>query len=169
MQAFTQLSLRSTTNDRLATGLYHELVIDDKGQLWVSGSNDRGQLGAGERAAVNQPIHIKLPPLKQVAAGNFHSVLLDVEGQVWVSGCNDSGQLGLGGGGRDTFTKLTLAEQVTRVHASGELTGIVTVSGQVWVTGCYDKSLMLMSVPVPVTDIASNGKGFFCISITGKR
>ena len=81
----------------VACGSNHSLVLSSADDLWVSGLNDRGQIGI-DSFQVNT--FVKLDSmvyrnLVMVAAGWNHSLLLNKDGQVLALGSNDYGQCGV--------------------------------------------------------------------------
>ena len=79
----------------------HSFVLTDKGDLYGSGWNSRGQLGAGHRTNYGKFTKIPLPlfgkGVKKVACGwDFTLLITRDKGQLLVSGSNNFGQLGLG-------------------------------------------------------------------------
>ena len=83
-----------STNNVLASGPNHTLIIDGESCAWLIGTNCYGQGGL--------PLHpdgkIKkiedLPQVTSVSAGENHSIFLAQDGSVWVLGSNAKGQLG---------------------------------------------------------------------------
>ena len=84
----------------VACGFSCTYVVKEEGQVLVSGSGARGQLGLGDREH-----RLRMTPLAGdftvrvvlVGAGGGHSALLDSDGELWMSGRGESGQLGTGG------------------------------------------------------------------------
>ncbi len=71
-------------------------VVDDQGQVWCRGPNDRGQRGvgfAGDAGAGFTQVQ-SLPPAEQVAAGFGFACAVTRAGEPWCWGSNDAGQLG---------------------------------------------------------------------------
>lgn len=99
----------------LSAGGSHSAAVDQKGDLWVWGSNQYGQLGNGgggnDAAAMEsgQTYPIQTVPVKvmegvvSVSAGESHTAAIREDGTLWLWGRNDSGQLGNGGGGNASF------------------------------------------------------------------
>jgi len=85
--------------DRLSAGQDHTLFIDNNGNLWVWGDNERGQLGQGDNTGDNKR---KTTPVKvdgtyiSVAAGDFHSLAIDIENNLYAWGAGGNGRLGNG-------------------------------------------------------------------------
>lgn len=72
-------------------------VVDEKGDLWVWGSNHAAQLGLGHFKPVTTPQKLVMPDqvrLQSVAAGPNHTLAVDTSGRIWVWGANARGQLG---------------------------------------------------------------------------
>lgn len=87
------------TSAEIAAGDNFTLAVDRNGDVWVFGTNDKGQLGLGEIAQEIEPSPVRLATfanISKITAGRDHAVAIDNDGQVWVWGQNDHGQLGLG-------------------------------------------------------------------------
>jgi alpha-tubulin suppressor-like RCC1 family protein len=81
----------------LAAGGSHSLVLNEEGQVFSFGGNDRGQLGLGDTINRLLPELLSITGLRRVvaiSAGHIHSLFLDIQGQVFGCGCHKSGQLG---------------------------------------------------------------------------
>lgn len=133
---------------RLATGLYHNLVVDKYGTLWAWGRNQYGQLGTGSNINFRFPGKLDWRgKFKAVAAGEEHSVAVLEDGRVVAFGRNDNGQLG---NGKAAGTEDHSYDPVYVLDSNGnQLTGITSVAaygdhsfalkndGTVWAWG-YD-------------------------------
>jgi len=86
----------------ISAGGYHNLAIDDSGNLWAWGQNWYGQLGDGTSGKKNNkisPIQIKEgTKWRAIAAAGFssHSLAIDDSGNLWAWGANGDGQIGDG-------------------------------------------------------------------------
>ena len=84
----------------IAAGLFHSMVLQEDGSVWVVGSNHSGQLGDGSAESDDQhAVYIRVENKnvgKAVAlgAGYFHSMILKREGGILGMGENNVGQLG---------------------------------------------------------------------------
>lgn len=81
------------------TAYEHSVAIDEEGNLWSWGYNDKGQLGIGTTYEGNvAPQRITSGvKFKQISKGyNGSNLAIDEEGNIWVWGYNASGQLGDG-------------------------------------------------------------------------
>ena len=101
---------------QISAGFSHALAVDEDGNVWAWGFNDRGQLGTGERVNRHEdppgtrapnhyrPINISNLPeselegvkIVQVSAGAVESFALDEKGNVWAWGSGCNWQLGTG-------------------------------------------------------------------------
>ena len=98
---------------RVATGDFHTLAINNKGQLYAWGNNAYGQLGNGKNGTglvsrildksedQKSPVLISSGTWKAIVAGKYHSLALKSDGTLWAWGRNGYGQLGLGAGNTD--------------------------------------------------------------------
>ena len=73
---------------RSVAGYYrHSLLLDEEGNVWSTGENEKGQLGLGDNANRLYPEKIEgLPPIKSISCGSFFSMFVDFNGNVWQAG-----------------------------------------------------------------------------------
>ncbi|MDK1703200.1 VWD domain-containing protein [Serratia rubidaea] len=143
-------SLGSSKVTAVATGRYHNLMLDDLSRLWAWGHNGDGQLGDGTRTNVAYPlpIQVDLEPLAGstvtgVWAGDFHSIILDDLGRLWAWGKNQYGELG---DGTTTYqTRPVLVDllplngrKVMTVSAGEHHTVALDEQGGLWAWGLND-------------------------------
>ena len=128
----------------VACGFSCTYVVTEEGQVLVSGSGARGQLGLGDREdrlrmtslAGDFTVRVVL-----VGAGWGHSALLDSDGELWMCGRGNAGQLGTGGR-QDMVTptrvpKLRLGGARVKMAACGySHTLVLAEAGRVWAFGC---------------------------------
>ncbi len=86
---------------KVACGIAHTILIDNKHQTYVFGYNEYGQLGLGDEDNRNLPNKIYTLPKEagkiiKVVCGHFHTILIDNKYQSYIFGLNNYGQLGLG-------------------------------------------------------------------------
>eukprot|EP00808_Paulinella_micropora_P031448 g38253.t1 len=88
-------------------GLNHSLAVTSQGDLYVWGSQRRGQLGLGsgnfngpENNIVEKPTLITMERVHgevvEAVCGKFHTIFLTRQGRVYAMGANGQGQLGVG-------------------------------------------------------------------------
>jgi alpha-tubulin suppressor-like RCC1 family protein len=81
----------------VSVGQDHMLGIDQLGNAWAWGKNDRGQLGDGTTTAHAGPVMVSGGhKFQMIEAGGKFSVGLDKQGKIWSWGKNSLGQLGDG-------------------------------------------------------------------------
>ena len=85
-----------------SAGYAHSLVLVKPGYIYAMGSNNKGQLGLGNRQSSRIPLRVlaagptgEQRQFKQVVAGLYHSLALTSDGLVFSWGSNSNGQLGL--------------------------------------------------------------------------
>ena len=89
---------------RVASGTYHTLAINSRGELYTWGSNKNGQLGIGTTT------DNELAPQRvgndsdweAISGGTNHSLALKSDGTLYAWGKNDRGQLGIGSRSNET-------------------------------------------------------------------
>lgn len=101
-----------------SSGSIHTLLIDEDGQAWVTGSNNKGQLCLGdtEDRLIPQrvPINVRV---ENAAVGSEHTLLLLEDGTVYGCGSNEAGQLGLGDDAGDPIANPTIIEALPAVES----------------------------------------------------
>ena len=71
----------------ISTGRAHSLFLTGGGQVFVCGSDAKGQLGLGQGSRVNVPTPlVSLPPIAVICAGIQESIFADREGVCWACG-----------------------------------------------------------------------------------
>ncbi len=86
----------------LAVGTGHSVSVNSRGQIFVWGSNERGQCARvdGDFVPYSKGGRVVLPGaetrVRQVVSGSEHCLALDHAGNVYVWGGNHKGQLGTG-------------------------------------------------------------------------
>lgn len=133
---------------QVSVGYSHAVAVDERGRLWLRGSNYHWQLGLAESGTFDDFFKIELAePVKQVSAGRFHTVVLTVSGALYVTGRNNKGQLGLGHT-EDAygFTRAVLpaVRAITSVTTGEYHTALLTEGGGLWVSG-YNQQCQLGS------------------------
>ena len=83
---------------KVSASTYHNLAIDNEGNLWSWGFNAYGQLGDGTKIDKTSPVLVKTgTKFIQISAGEYHNLAIDSDGNLWAWGRNNYGQLGIGG------------------------------------------------------------------------
>ena len=88
---------------RVASGAYHTLAINSRGELYAWGSNKNGQLGIGtttENELAPQRVGND-SDWEAISGGEYHSLALKSDGTIYSWGANSVGQLGNGENGAD--------------------------------------------------------------------
>nr|XP_032833323.1 probable E3 ubiquitin-protein ligase HERC4 [Petromyzon marinus] len=91
-------AFRRVTLVQVSCGAHHTLALSSASEVFAWGTNDRGQLGLGDKVPRSDPLHVVALcgiPLRALAAGAAHSLALTLTGGVFVWGANAHGQLGL--------------------------------------------------------------------------
>lgn len=134
----------------------HLIVLDEDGNVWTCGKNDKGQLGYG-KISENNPNLVCISKMSDnllygkkimsVSAGHDHSVALDEDGKLYLWGGNGSGQLG--NGTKDTNYKIVCltdyrnsklyGKKIKKIKAGYMMTLVVDSEGKVYTCGdnCY--------------------------------
>ncbi|CAB3259025.1 unnamed protein product [Arctia plantaginis] len=78
----------------VACGLHHTVLLTEQGDVLTFGSNQFGQLGAGDISAHHRIVRVRVPRASSVAAGSNHTVVLTREGELYTFGNYQKGSLG---------------------------------------------------------------------------
>ena len=125
---------------QISTSSSHIIMLCDKDQIYVSGSNKFGQLGLQNRQDVSifnpKLLNFNNGTVKQVVAGNFFSAILMGNGDLYMCGYNEAGQLGLGDiADRVTFVKVNFDKKIKYVSCENLNTIIITDDNEVYLSG----------------------------------
>lgn len=82
---FSKLNVPAHPIIRIAAGYEHTLLLDDNGQVFGVGSNDKKQLGRTSFTYRFVQISVPVKIIDIVAESDF-SMMLDVDGNVWICG-----------------------------------------------------------------------------------
>lgn len=80
----------------ITRGYDHTVVLDENGEVFTFGENDKGQLGNGSNEDSDYPILITLSNIVQIAAASDSTYAIDTDGVLWGWGDNSNGELGQG-------------------------------------------------------------------------
>ncbi|XP_063374022.1 E3 ubiquitin-protein ligase MYCBP2 [Cydia amplana] len=78
----------------VATGLHHSVLLTEHGEVLTFGSNQYGQLGAGDVSAHHRVVRVRAPRASAVAAGSNHTAVLTRDGELYTFGTYQKGALG---------------------------------------------------------------------------
>lgn len=117
------ISARGQDMVSISCGRKHICALDAEGVLYVSGSNEDGQLGIGQDEGDNSYETMVQPlgdtPVRQASAGYSHTCALLKDGRLLAWGNNEYGQLGNGRMGRQrtAFAPTHVLNNVSRIFA----------------------------------------------------
>jgi len=82
----------------ICCGLFHNIILNNKNELYVCGYNECGQLGLGDDKQQNTFIKLEhnFNAIKTIYCGGYHNIILSEQNELYVCGWNKFGQLGLG-------------------------------------------------------------------------
>ena len=132
-----QTSFSNISN--IATGYYHSLFQNDKGEIFSCGDNRDGACGLGHfnHPQITPSLILNTPSnIVQFVCGSRHSLFLDAEGNVFSVGDNYLGQLGLGHNRNqnrlDKISNIPPIKTISCVYASCYL---IDFEGNLWSFG----------------------------------
>ncbi|MDR2871740.1 MAG: hypothetical protein LBV45_04335 [Xanthomonadaceae bacterium] len=126
--------------NHLATGAYHLLALDSRGNVYGWGQSGYGETGC-PGAYVKTPCQV-LTGVSQIAAGEYFSMALKFNGEVYTWGHNLYGQLG-DGGSKNSNTPVLVnlnGERARLIGGAYEGGFAVTREGHVWAWGDNEAS-----------------------------
>ena len=154
---WTEVTLpRGFSVEKVLVGTYHSILkgkgVNGEAKLYVTGNNDYGQLGLGDRRNRSEWTEVDIPPgfrLEKIIVGlghyDNHSFLIgkgkvDGEDKLYACGGNKCGQLGLDDTtNRDKWTEVNIPQgfRIEKVMAGGYHSFLKgTVGGQDKLYGC---------------------------------
>lgn len=149
------------------SGIIHTILLDRDGNVYATGSNNRGQLCLGDEDERLIPSQIDIEgPIVDVAIGAEHTLLLHENGTVYVCGSNEVGQIGLGEDVDQTSSPVTLdaISSVSSVSA-GAHHSLLMASDGIFVMGdnsygqlCFNETDFLRDpnmLDIPIKNIVS--------------
>eukprot|EP00741_Cyanophora_paradoxa_P007319 tig00001110_g7079.t1 len=156
----------------VACGQYNTGFVTDDGRLFVTGSNDSGQLGLGDSNPRLTPTLVPaLSRVAQVSFGDRHVLVLDDAGRVRAAGDNEFGQLGIRSGDTETrhafeelpkFTGASAAARAVQVACGERHSSVVAADGGLYTFGhwesCQLGNLVNSDAHVPTQVAALSGK-----------
>ena len=81
---------------QISIGSGHIGILDEYGQLYMLGRNNKGQLGLGDKSDRPRPTLVEnLKQIKYVSCGMFFTVVITDKDDVYTFGSNIQGQLGI--------------------------------------------------------------------------
>jgi alpha-tubulin suppressor-like RCC1 family protein len=136
----------------VACGTKHTVAVCGRGDVWLWGNNEYGQLGLGDfierKVPVRDSSHFSKKSMVACAAGTNHTLLLSDVGKVFSFGDNREGQLGLGWVGMthpDSGQAITCVPDIVHEIKSGRVGQICAGRGHslalseygfMWAWGC---------------------------------
>ncbi len=140
--------IASTILKKVVASALNTAVIDNAGNLYTAGDNERGQLGRKLGSYIYEDsVLTKVDTsakITDVAMGAKHLVVLDENGDVWTAGANPYGELGTdvnvgkSYGENATLTKVTVGDGSVKIKAvaAGQYhTILIDENGGVWTAG----------------------------------
>ena len=137
---FVQISSESKSKWKsVSCGNYHNVLINEDGELWGCGQNHLGQFGLGEYDELRVLTRVGTASnWKSVSCGGSHTMVINTSGELWGCGLNNKGQLGLGDTTKRTeLTRIGAASNWKSVSCSTSdygATVALNMDGELW--GC---------------------------------
>ena len=121
------------TDQVLSLGLDHSAYIDKKGDLYIWGMNNYGQLGTADITDRYSPVKI-MSNVKAISLGYHHSACITENGDLYTWGNNNYGQLGTGDT-KITGTPIKIMSNVKAVSLGYEHSACITENGDLYTWG----------------------------------
>jgi len=144
----------------IAAGKEHSLAVKSDGTVFAWGSNNAGQIGAGEKLEYLTPVIVPgVFDTVAIAAGDRFSLALISDGSLYAWGVNDVGQLG-NGNTESTFgpEKVQNATEIAAIAAGSEHAIALRKNGNVLVWGWNEYGQLgnggrdIQTLPIPVKE-----------------
>jgi hypothetical protein len=119
----------------VAAGERHSLVLKRDGSLYVSGDNNKGQIGRGVVPFAFLFTKIVDEGVTSITAAGGHSLFIKSDGSLWAMGNNFSGQLGTGDRNNSTTPVKVVDSDVVAVETGGGYTLFRKSDGSFWGMG----------------------------------
>lgn len=115
----------------------HNFIYDND-LLYGFGTNNKGQLGSGNKNYIDVPmIILQNNSISSISCGHNFSLFLTVHGIVYASGSNNRGQLGLGDFKKRTiFTPITSHTNISQIASGSCHSYILDNSNNLFSFGC---------------------------------
>ncbi|XP_048488841.1 E3 ubiquitin-protein ligase MYCBP2 [Plutella xylostella] len=134
----------------VACGLHHTVLMTEHGEVLTFGSNQCGQLGAGDISAHHRIVKVRVPRASSIAAGSNHTAILTREGELYTFGSYQKGSLG-----RPRIEESSRADRSPIWYATpGRVPrlGPRHACKAVWVSACGDQTFVQVSQALIKTD-----------------
>ena len=142
---FDKASLPARIN-KMVGGYFNFCIIDEAGDLWMVGRNDRGQLTRTTDTSELRKVTVGMAnnKVKDVAITQFSLLVLDTSGRVWSAGGNTNGQLGdTRNNNKYNSTNPTFAQvtdgigntKIVDIAAGLDHSVLIDENGKVWTAG----------------------------------
>ncbi len=118
----------------VSAGLYHTILLNEKGKVFTWGDNTYGQLGLGSLDNEEAPTEISgLTDVVAVSAGAYHSMALTADGNVYLWGRNSFGQIG-NKSTETVFAPVRISDipPIKEISAGGFHSLALTINGDVY-------------------------------------
>ncbi|MDD5672805.1 MAG: InlB B-repeat-containing protein [Chitinivibrionales bacterium] len=120
----------------ISAGDRNTMFIGQNGDLWGTGENFDGSLGANPNKKYSTPVLITTGVIN-VSSGTFHTMILKQDKTLWACGDNNYGQFGYGTPLWE-FIPVQVMSGVSAVSAGDGYTMILKENGSLWATGQND-------------------------------
>lgn len=117
----------------------HSTYLLKRGNLYVSGDNQHGQLGLGDTKSRNSFEKVDIGNnIVKVVCGTFHVFIKKQDNSIWSCGYNSSGQLGLKHYSNRLLFEMVDINDVKDIICGGHFTYIITNNNEFLVCGSND-------------------------------
>ena len=123
----------STDDCKLSLGMGDSAIITESGNLYMWGSNSRGELGNGTTTDSYTPIKI-MDNIKSVSLGSSSSAAITEIGELYTWGDNSDGTLG-DGTTIDRYYPIKIMDNVASVSVSSSVSAAITEDGSLYMWG----------------------------------
>jgi alpha-tubulin suppressor-like RCC1 family protein len=125
---------------KISCGAFHTFILMENNDIYVSGKNDRGQLGLGYINTINKFIKVYIEEIegniKNINCGYMYTFILTENNDIYAVGLNSFGQLGLGH--FDTiskFKKVNVEGNIKQISCGESHSIILTKNNKMYACG----------------------------------
>ena len=121
---------------KVSCGTNHAVALTNQGEVYVWGTNSRGQLGMPEITEDSNAVLTVFTDVIDIGADGDYTIIIKNDGTAWSFGYNYYGQLGIGNRINKTSPEqISTLSNITKVILSYSHAAAIDSYGNVWMWG----------------------------------